>query len=47
VTLHHLTVKLGGPSGVAFDVEEHEEGRLDLLVDEFLTVLLQAQEGAH
>ena len=39
VAFHHLTVKFGGPSGVSFDVEEHEEGWFDLLVDELLVFL--------
>ena len=47
MALHDLTVELGGPLGVSFDVEKHEEGGLDLLIDDLLILLLQSQEGAH
>ncbi|MFS8159325.1 MAG: hypothetical protein ACMG6E_03770 [Candidatus Roizmanbacteria bacterium] len=42
-----MAVELGGPPGVSLDVEKHEEGGLNLLVDYLLVPLLQPQEGVQ
>ena len=47
MALHHLTVELGCPSGIPFNVKQHKKSRLDFFIDYFLVLFLQSQESTH